>query len=167
MTQLTELLGIVLQRELASLRREVEAYPDDASLWTAPAGISNSAGNLALHCAGNLQHFFGARMGGGSYVRNRDAEFARRDASRAELLAEIDRAGEAVKHALPLIDETRLATVFPEQFGGKEVRTDVFLMHLAVHLAYHLGQVDYHRRLTTGDATALGTVAVAALPSAM
>ncbi|HEY9229149.1 MAG TPA: DinB family protein [Gemmatimonadaceae bacterium] len=166
MTKLTELLGIVLRRELASLRREVESYPDDASVWTTPPGISNATGNLALHCAGNLQHFFGARIAGESYVRNRDAEFARRDASRAELLAEIDRAADSVEHALPLIDDTRLASTFPEQFGGKEVRTDVFLLHLAVHLAYHLGQVDYHRRLTTGDSTTLGTVAVSALPAA-
>src|ERR1051325_5327382 len=89
----------ILLRELRAVRREIEAYADDAALWAAPPGIGNSAGNLALHLAGNLQHFIGTRLGDTGYVRNRDAEFARRNVDRAEILAELDAARSAIERA--------------------------------------------------------------------
>ncbi|HEX2719050.1 MAG TPA: hypothetical protein VHM67_15380, partial [Gemmatimonadaceae bacterium] len=82
----------ILTRELLALRRGIEAYPDDASVWRPMPGIANVGGTLALHIAGNLQHFIGAVLGGTGYVRDRDAEFARRDVSRDEILREIDAA---------------------------------------------------------------------------
>ena len=80
----------VLARELKTLRREVAAYPDELDLWRLAPGIRNSAGNLALHLTGNLQHFVGTRLGQSGFVRDRDAEFGRRDVPRAELLRSID-----------------------------------------------------------------------------
>ena len=38
--------------------------------------ISNSGGNLALHLIGNINHFFGANLGGTGFVRKRDLEFS-------------------------------------------------------------------------------------------
>ncbi len=93
-------LAAILDRDLRGLRRELEAYPDERQIWQPVPGLPNTAGTLALHLAGNLQHYVGARWGGTGYVRNRAAEFARRDVPRAELLAEIDRARAAVKAAL-------------------------------------------------------------------
>ena len=150
-------------RELETLKREISAFPDDAGPWTVHPGLPNTAGTLALHCAGNIQHFIGSRLGGSGYVRDRDAEFARRDVPRAELLAELERAIAAV-HRLDGKSDSDLPHVYPDAFGGKQVNTDVMLAQLAVHLAYHLGQVDYHRRLTTGDAMGLDAVSAKALP---
>jgi hypothetical protein len=143
----------VLVRELKALRRQVEAYPDDASLWRSPAGIANPAGTLVLHLCGNLRHFVGKVLGGVEYVRDRDAEFSRRDVPRAELLAEIDATIEAVSAALGTPADARLSARYPMPIGGRMLTTSQFLVHLAAHLAYHLGQVDYHRRLLTEDAT--------------
>lgn len=164
MSHFIEALRHVLLRELESFKREVESYPDEESLWATPSGIANSTGTLALHCAGNLQHFVGARLGATEFVRDRNAEFARRSVPRVELVAGIDRAVESVRSTLGNLTEETLPAVFPDQFAGKSVRSDVMLVHLAVHLAYHLGQADYHRRLTAGDARTLDAIAIGDLP---
>jgi hypothetical protein len=152
-------------RELDAIKREIAAFPDDAGPWVVHPGVPNTSGTLALHCAGNIQHFIGSRLGGSGYVRDRDAEFARRNVPRSELLAELDRAIAAV-HRLDGKSDGDLPPVYPDAFGGKQVNTDVMLAQLAVHLAYHLGQMDYHRRLTTGDSTGVDAVSAKALPAA-
>jgi hypothetical protein len=155
----------MLLRELGALQREIAAYPDDAGPWAERPGITNTAGNLALHCAGNIQHFIGAKLAGTGYVRQRELEFSRRGVPRAEIIAELDRAIAAVKELEKV--GGNLPPVFPDPFGGKTVNTDVMLIHLAVHLGYHLGQVDYHRRITAGDATTVDAVAASLLPAAV
>jgi hypothetical protein len=156
----------VLLRDLATLRREVEAYPDDASLWAARPELPNSAGTLAIHLCGNLRHFLGAIVAGDGYVRDRDAEFRARGLPRAEVVARIGAAEAAVAEALS--GRHPLPETFPGPAGGGGmiVRTDEWLFHLAVHLGYHLGQVDYHRRLVTGNPAGVGAIATAELPSA-
>lgn len=153
-----------LLRELEGLKREIIAFPDNSGPWMPRAGVANTAGTLALHCAGNIQHFIGARLGSTGYVRQRELEFSRRDIPRDELVAELDRAIEAV-HGLDGKSLADLPPVFPDSFGGKQVSTDVMLVHLAVHLGYHLGQMDYHRRITTGDAKTVNAVAATELPT--
>ena len=161
-------LRTLLLRELRATRRELERYPDDASVWRAVPGIPNTGGTLALHLAGNLQHFFGAAIDRDGYVRDRDAEFARRDVPRAELLAELDKAAIAVERAISRLSDEQLAAVYPLPIPPSptgRVDTLVWLMHLASHLAYHLGQIDYHRRVVTGDAAGVDALSVRELPS--
>ncbi|HUG28233.1 MAG TPA: DinB family protein [Gemmatimonadales bacterium] len=153
-------LQAVLLRDLASLRLEIEAYPDEAQLWATPAGISNSAGTLTLHCAGNLQHFIGACLGGTGFVRDREGEFGRRDVPRAELVAGLKVAAQVVERVLNGLDPARLDEGFPVDFKGRTIPTGRFLLHLATHLAYHLGQVDYHRRVVTGQGALAGVVGI-------
>ncbi len=141
----------VLRRELKALRREIESYPSEDDLWAIPAGIANPGGNLALHLTGNLQYFVGNVLGKNGYVRNRDTEFGSRDIPRADLLREIDNAIAAVELGMSKIREEDLAKPFPEKVGGVSSSTGAFLAHFATHLAYHLGQVDYHRRMLTGE----------------
>jgi uncharacterized protein DUF1572 len=161
-----EAFRALILRELRGTQREIEQYPNDESVWAMPPGIKNSAGNLALHLAGNLQHFVGARLGGSSYVRDREAEFSQRHLSRAELVRELGRAIESIEKGFSKIKEKDLAAAFPDQVAGVSPGTGEFLLHIAVHLGYHLGQIDYHRRLVTGDATTVDTVSVKELPSA-
>lgn len=155
----------VLLRDLAAFRREIEAYPDDDSVWASQPGFPNAAGTLALHVAGNLQHFIGAILGGSGYVRDRAAEFADRGVPREELVRHLRDAEAAVRLGLD-------GRALPEQYpgvaggGGMTVRTDEWLVHLAAHLTYHLGQVDYHRRAVTGRTVAIGALATTELPSA-
>jgi uncharacterized damage-inducible protein DinB len=163
---LTAHLRATFTRELKALARELQAYPDDASVWRTFPGVANSAGTLTLHLTGNIQHFIGAKLGGSDYQRDRPAEFARRDVPRSDLLKEVDRAIAAVEGTLPKVKEKTLAADYPEALGGRIIRTDELLLHLAAHFGWHLGQVDYHRRMVTGEAGKIGAVAVTELSTA-
>jgi hypothetical protein len=157
-------LKLLLTRELRAFRRELEAYPDDASVWRAVPGLPNTGGTLALHVAGNLRHFIGGIVGRDGYVRDRDAEFSRRDVPRAELIAELDAASAAVERALGSASDDILRGAYPELIAKRRVASSDFLVHLVAHLAYHLGQIDYHRRSVTGDARGVDAVSVRELP---
>jgi uncharacterized protein DUF664 len=151
-------IAAILDRDLQALRREVEAYPDERALWRAVPGITNTAGTLVLHLTGNLQHYLGARLGGTGYVRDRAAEFARREVPRAELLREIEAARSAARASLADLSETQLAADYPETIAGVRVATGEYLVHLTTHFAYHLGQLDYHRRVVTGNEIGVGAM---------
>lgn len=157
-------LKTIVTRELAAVKRELEAYPDDASVWRVIPGTPNSGGTLALHLAGNIRHFFGSILAQDGYVRNRDAEFASRDVPRAELLAGIDAAIASVERTLAQLGDAAIRQPYPEPIAKRTVSTGVFLLHLASHLAYHLGQIDYHRRAVTGDVKGVDAVSVRELP---
>src|SRR5450432_4062778 len=105
----------LITRELRALRRNIELYPSEESIWTLPLGISNSAGTLVLHLAGNIQNYIGRNLGGTSYVRDRPAEFSRRNVSRTELLQEIDASIAAAELGLGTVTERSLSELFPEK----------------------------------------------------
>lgn len=122
-------------------------YPDEKLIWAVAPGTTNSGGNLCLHLCGNLQHFIGAVLGNSGYVRNREAEFASKDIPRAKLLAEIENTKTAIANTLPNLPHEQLHAPYPVEVFGYPMATVFFLMHLATHLGYHLGQVNYHRRM--------------------
>lgn len=161
-----DILSALISRELQTLRREVEAYPDESSLWARTDAIGNSGGQLVHHITGNLRHFIGATLGGTGYVRDRGAEFSRSDLSRAELLERIAAAEEEVRRSLENLSAEALTTDYPQAIAGYRVRTGEFLMHLLAHLAYHLGQVDYHRRILADSPTTTDAVATKEIPGA-
>lgn len=137
----------VLLRDLSKLESELLLYPDEASLWKVDKAIKNPAGNLCLHLCGNLRHYIGAVFGKSGYTRNRDNEFAAKNISRENLIKEIAFAKKAVSDTLPTLTEQQLQANYPEDVLGKPTTTLFFLIHLSAHLSYHLGQVNYHRRL--------------------
>jgi uncharacterized damage-inducible protein DinB len=153
----------VLTRELEALAREVELFPDDDVLWKTVPGVTNSAGNLALHACGNLNHFVGAVLGGTGYVRDRPAEFATRTGRRADVARQLRETAAVVTNALARVPESALAAPYPEPHDGVQLSCGLFLLHLCVHLAFHLGQAGYLRRALTGDARTSGAVSLAAL----
>jgi hypothetical protein len=163
MTPLAADLLILFRRDLGCLGREVAAFPDDATLWRTLPGISNSAGNIALHVAGNLRHFVGTVLGGTGYVRDRDREFARREGTRAELIAELERTASDVAVGLQALTAAAEAAPYPAAVAGHHAPTGRFLLHLEAHLAFHLGQAGYLRRALTGEAGATGGMGIAEL----
>ena len=150
-------------RDLDGFVLELDGYPDDASVWAMPAGIRNSTGTLAAHAAGNLRHFIGAHLGTTGYVRDRERECAERDLSRAALRTRLRAAREEVDTALRSLDPARLDDEHPAPFGPIRLPIGVALVHLATHLAYHLGQADIHRRTVTGNAEPVGAMTLQAL----
>jgi uncharacterized damage-inducible protein DinB len=157
-------LRTLITREVRAAQRAIEVYPDEASLWQSVAGMPNTGGTLALHIAGNLRHFFGATLTHDGYKRNRDAEFAARNVPRDELLAGLDAAIESVERTLEKLPEQALAETYPERIANAHVQTMTWLMHLVSHTAYHLGQLDYHRRAVTGNVAGVDAVSVRELP---
>jgi uncharacterized damage-inducible protein DinB len=144
---LKEALVEIFERELNQLKDEISLYSNEGGLWIVKDEISNSAGNLCLHLIGNLNHFIGATLGDFDYVRDRDAEFSSRYVTRGDLLSGIEKTIEIVKNSLNKLSNEDLEKDFPEEFRGEKVKTDFMLVHLVGHFNYHLGQINYHRRL--------------------
>ncbi len=144
---LKEALVEIFERDLNKLKDEINLYQDENKLWIINEEISNSAGNLCLHLLGNINHFIGTMLGKSGYVRNRDGEFASKDVSRRELITDIEKTVEVVKAALNNLKDEDFNGNFPVEKHGKIVKMDFMLLHLLTHLNYHLGQINYHRRL--------------------
>ncbi len=147
---LNELSQLFL-RDIDRLQKEVDAYAGDDLLWAVGEGISNSGGNLCLHLCGNLRHYIGYLLGGMDYTRDRDFEFSARNIKRGRLIKEIGETRRMVDETLNRLEETDLRRSYPEKVLGYEMTTGYFLIHLYGHLNYHLGQINYHRRLYGPD----------------
>jgi Protein of unknown function (DUF1572) len=161
-TLLEELQRLYL-REIATLERELELYPDEASVWQELPGVPNPAGTLFLHLAGSLQHFFGATLGQTGYVRDRAAEFSRRGVSRSELQQQLVKARQGVLAGFANLTQDSLERSFPIVFADEEFSIRLTLLQFSSHLAYHLGQIDYHRRTVTGDTVSANAIAASDL----
>ena len=137
----------LLSRDLAKLKEEIGLYQSSDALWIVDGEIKNSAGNLCLHLCGNLQHFIGAILGKTSYIRNREAEFSTKNMAKDSLLNEIEATIRSVEQTLATLSDGALEIQYPQDVLGKPMTTGYFLIHLQGHLNYHLGQINYHRRL--------------------
>jgi uncharacterized damage-inducible protein DinB len=140
-------LQTLFTRDLNKLKLEIELYKNEANIWSTDKAITNSAGNLCLHLIGNLNAFIGAEIGKTGYIRNRPAEFSLKNIPRAELIAGIEETIKAIELSLGKLKEEDLDKEYPQLVFEAKTTTGYFLVHLATHLAYHLGQVNYHRRL--------------------
>ncbi|MBI1288565.1 MAG: DUF1572 domain-containing protein [Flavobacteriales bacterium] len=137
----------IMLRDLSKMQEELRAYTDESVIWKTPHGISNSAGNLALHVAGNLQHFIGAILGNTGYVRQRELEFSTRDMPLADVVSELENAKSAVSETLRKLADEDLKKPFPVVVFREGLTCSDFIIHLVGHTNYHLGQINYHRRL--------------------
>jgi hypothetical protein len=142
-----ESLKILFNRDLNKLKFEIESYEFEKQIWVIDKNISNSAGNLCLHLIGNLNTYIGAEIGKTGYVRNRPLEFSLKDIPKAELISKIEDTIEVINKSLDSLTEKDLEQIYPQIVFEKEMTTGFFLIHLSTHLAYHLGQINYHRRL--------------------
>ncbi|MEO1032509.1 MAG: DinB family protein [Bacteroidota bacterium] len=148
---LTDTLIKLFKRDLNKLKDEVRAYTNEANLWLVTEGISNSAGNLSLHLVGNLNHFIGATLGNSGYVRQRDLEFSLKNVPRSEMMRQIDETLIMIETVLPQLSDTDLEKEYRRNPFEDYMTTEYFLVHLTTHLTYHLGQINYHRRLLDTD----------------
>lgn len=137
----------LFDRDLNALKKEIKLYKKETTLWLTPEGITNSAGNLCLHLIGNLNHFIGAGLGNSGYVRQRELEFSLKDVPRTKLIQQIDDVNVMVTSILKQVTDDDLQKEYKHQVFKEPMTTEFFLIHLSMHLAYHLGQINYHRRL--------------------
>ncbi|MBT8294234.1 MAG: DinB family protein [Ignavibacteria bacterium] len=137
----------LFQRDLENLKSEISSYKDEKLLWLTTGEVKNSAGNLCLHICGNLQHFVGSVIGNSGYLRKRDLEFSKKNIPVEKLIEEIGVTLQIVQTTLTNLGEGKLAEKYPLDVFGYEMTTGFFLTHLTTHLNYHLGQINYHRRI--------------------
>jgi hypothetical protein len=143
---LLETLKDLFTRDLNKLKSEIENYTREENIWMVDKHIANSAGNLCLHLIGNLNTYIGKELGGTNYIRNRDLEFSLKNIPRSELVNKISGTVEMVEQVLTSLNEVELSKEYPILVLDTKTSTEYLLVHLATHLAYHLGQVNYHRR---------------------
>lgn len=144
---LKETLRSIFKRDLIKLKEEIEAYRTENAIWIVESEIANSAGNLCLHLVGNLNTYIGAVIGKTGYVRQRDLEFSLKDIPRRELVQKIEDTIIMVDQVMANFETKQFDDEYPLEVSGGSATTGYFLVHLATHLSYHLGQVNYHRRL--------------------
>jgi uncharacterized damage-inducible protein DinB len=143
----------ILDRDLGKLESEMVQYPNESAIWRTAGEIKNTAGNLCLHLCGNLQHYIGANLGKSGYQRNRPLEFSDKNVPRAKLLQEIQKTRDVVSGTLQSFMDDDLVKPYPEEALGYPMTMGFFLIHLTAHLSYHLGQINYHRRMIASSVT--------------
>lgn len=143
---LLESLQKLYDRDLNKLKNEINAYSCEENLWLIDAAISNSAGNLVLHLIGNLKTYIGLTLGDIPYIRDRPLEFSNKNVPRAELILAIEEAQDCIKKTFLHLTEAQLSDPYPVDPDKEESTVYHYLIHLSLHLAYHLGQINYHRR---------------------
>jgi uncharacterized damage-inducible protein DinB len=144
---LIETLKSLFERDLRRVKSEIESYKNEKNLWIIDEDVTNSAGNLCLHLVGNLNHFIGAQLGKTGYVRERELEFSSKDVPRTELLKKFDETITMVNNSFDRITEGQMEDEYPILIYKQKTSNEYFLVHLLTHLNYHLGQINYHRRL--------------------
>ena len=142
-----ETLQKIFKRDLEKLKQEIASYRVENNLWKVDKSIANSSGNLCLHLVGNLNAYIGVEIGKTGYGRNRDLEFSLKNIPQLQLVKMIEDTIVVVEEALSKLKENDLEREYPLLVFKERTSTGYFLIHLAVHLGYHLGQVNYHRRL--------------------
>lgn len=142
-------LELLYLRDLDRLKAELIAYNNASIMWETPGEIANSAGNLCLHLLGNLNHFIGTHLGGTSYVRQRPLEFSVKNVQVTTMISQIDDLKIVISKALKGLKLEQLEADYPILVFSdqRQVTIGFMLQHLLGHLNYHLGQINYHRRL--------------------
>lgn len=143
---LIENLRDLFRRDLNKLKTEISLFKQEGNIWKVGQDIANPAGNLTLHLIGNLNTYIGAELGKTGYVRDRDAEFALKNIPRNVLLEKLDATIAVVDRSLQEIKPEDLEKDYSLVVFERKMTVGFFLLHLAMHLAYHLGQVNYQRR---------------------
>ena len=136
-----------MKEDLLKLKKEISLYKNENALWTLDKEIANCGGNLCLHLVGNLNSYIGGVYGNTGYVRQRDLEFTMKNVPREELIQKVDETLVNVKKGLDNISTSQLREEYPLLVFREKTTVEYFLIHLSAHLAYHLGQLNYHRRL--------------------
>jgi uncharacterized damage-inducible protein DinB len=144
---LTTTLIQLFERDLNRVIDELNAYETESDIWRIERNIANSAGNLALHLVGNLNTYIGKEIGKTGYIRNREMEFSQKDVPRAELVSRLQVTIHVIKDALTGVSDEELRAEYPILVFSEHTSTEYLLVHLTTHLGYHLGQINYHRRL--------------------
>jgi len=154
-------LSALFRRDLTRVIQQISAFPDEKTLWAVTPGMSNSAGNLALHLEGNLREYIGRQLGGIAFERRRALEFSTAGLPAGDLVERLSAVKEMAARVIEQMPDDAFETKFPEDVLGVPMTKRQLVIHLGGHLNYHLGQIDCLRRFLTGK----GAISLAGLRS--
>lgn len=135
------------ERDLGKLSKEITLYKNEEDLWKAKEGIINPGGNLAVHIIGSVNHFVGSVLGKTGYVRDREAEFSVKDVPRDKILTDIEDAKKLAVKVISELSEEDMKKEYPLKVGDQPSSVREILIFFLAHLNYHLGQLNYLRRI--------------------
>ena len=140
-------LAALFSRDLNRLRKQIDSFRTDDDLWKILPGVTNPAGNLALHLEGNLREFVGRQLGQLSYERKRDLEFSTKGLTQDEVSTRLEELNQTIPAIIESLTKEELESDYPQVVLDSTMTTQQFLFHLYGHLNWHLGQLDYLRRI--------------------
>ena len=140
-------ITVFFERDLDKLKEEINLFKNENDIWKVKDGIINSAGNLTMHLLGNLNHFIGKTLGNTDYIRKRDEEFSVKNIPREKLISDISSVKATIKKTLSNLSEEDRKKQFPLKIQEQTFTTENMLTYLLAHLNYHLGQMNYLRRM--------------------
>jgi len=112
----------------------------DEQIWWRPNSESNSIGNLMLHLSGNARQWIICGLGSASDDRDRDSEFAQREAiSREDLLGLLRQTISDVDATLANFDPDRLLE--RKRIQELDVTALEAILHVVEHFSMHTGQI--------------------------
>lgn len=144
---LNSVLANFYERDIRKLIEEISLFKNEENLWKTEGSVKNSAGNLALHVIGGLNYLIGTTLAQTGYVRNREQEFVRKNVPRKELVVGLDALIPMINQTLSSLDQKKMDSEFPIFFDQPKTTISYVLVQLLAHLNYHLGQVNYLRRV--------------------
>lgn len=144
---LNHTLAEFYERDLRKFIEEINLFNDEANLWKTAGGVKNTSGNLALHIIGGTNYLIGAVLGKTGYIRNRDLEFIQKDVPRHELISKLEALIDIVVKTITSTTPEDLEADYPIFFDKPKTSVSYVLVQLLAHLNYHLGQVNYLRRI--------------------
>jgi hypothetical protein len=147
MSNTSQELAALFRRDIGKLRKEIASFPDGDSVWRILPGVVNPAGNLALHLEGNLRRYIGRQLGHVPYERNRALEFSTRNVPVRTIVSRIAEVEDLIPEVIESLTEPQLSERYPETVLESPMTVRHFLIHLHGHLLYHVGQINYLRRL--------------------
>ena len=144
---LNSILATFYERDISKLIEEVSLFKNEEDLWRIQGSVKNPAGNLALHIIGGLNHLIGATLARTGYVRNRDQEFTRKGVERKVLVAQLEELIPMINKTINALTPEQMEAEYPIFFDKPKTSVSYVLVQLFAHLNYHLGQVNYLRRM--------------------
>lgn len=141
---LSHTLSKFYERDIRQMIEEITLFRTEEDIWKVHGTVRNSAGNLALHLIGGSNHLFGAVLAKTNYVRNRPEEFARKGVPRLELIRGLEDLIPLITNVVSNLD---LDADYPIPFDDATRSNGYVVVQLLAHLNYHLGQVNYLRRM--------------------
>jgi hypothetical protein len=144
---LNDVLANFYERDIRKLIEEVHLFKNEENLWRTHGSVKNSSGNLVLHIIGGLNYLIGTILARTGYVRSRDQEFIIKGVARKELVAQLEELIPMINETLNALTPERMEAEYPIFFDKPKTTTSYVLIQLSLHLNYHLGQVNYLRRV--------------------